>query len=673
MNTILLIIGVWAFFMIVLLCFEDCRVFLKDAREFLIPEWKPMYKEAKEQYGTSLACLLILFVALIFPFWYLLFFSLFPVLSLCGIFRRFRSNDVNDVDDTWLRKQKEMEEEYQRKSDRFKIFSYSGKVPFDFDANTYIYVENRYDEDLNRCIQENLDKIEDVFHQNGFRFIYLPQWKPDTSLNCLAGLTEEENEKVKGFLNSINTVEYTRLLCDVLHFDMAEMESGIFHFACFMYGSEPDRWSIVESTRFTLYPMQGVTADGWETFFLDYCAYIKEDRKRPHGGLYMSVVPTLRGGELHESLGNPQQEFADYEFPIVMKNIAENIKKEIEALKGAGYYELLLHTLGAEMLDELKNIKMTPKLSRLQITDEFKIRLLDYDKEVRMTPLQKTLYIFYLRHPEGVEFKMLSAYYNELLAIYKVFSNREDDEKQKDSIRRLVDVTDNAINEKCSRIKEAFLKVADDFIARNYYIVLDRIQYRGEGDKKSYVYEELLKKIVLPRSLVIYPKEIVDIEVLAPEGRKNAIKEELEEMNEQYIALHRLFFDKSCPKGKLVEKYTEFINRNPKYYAAYCDRAILYTHIGRYYEAVVDNQLLIAHNERVWSDAIINKAEALFFLKDYNEALKVANHYFEIGEEPTAECYRIRAEIFKALKMRDEYKADMRDYRRLRKVENNKY
>lgn len=462
-------------------------------------------------------------------------------------------------------------------------------------------------------------------------------------------------------------MEYTKLLCKVLHLDLAEMESGIFHFACFIYDSTPGMWNIVRESHFTLYPMRGVTEDSWKAFFLDYCAFIKEDRRRPHGGLCMSVMSNLQGGEFYESIGVPQQEFADHEFPIVMKSIAENIKKEIEILKGAGYYELLLHTLGTETLDELKNVKVIPELSRLQITDKFKICLLDYNKEVRMTPLQKTLYIFYLRHPEGVEFKMLSAYYDELLAIYKVLSNREDAEKQKESICRLVDVTDNAINEKCSRIKEAFLKVADDFIAKNYYIVLDRHEYRGEGDKKSYIYVELLKKIMLPRDLIIYPKEISDIEVLVPEERKKVIKEELEEMEERYRALNRLFFDKSYPKGVLIEKYTAFINLNPKYYAAYRDRAILYTHIGKYREAVADNQLLVTHNERVWSDAIINKAEALFFLKDYDEALKVANHYLAICEKPTAECHRIRAEIFRKLKMSDEYEADMRESKRLRK------
>lgn len=664
MDTILWIIGIWVFVIVIFLSFKKYRTILIEEGEDLMGECSSLYEDTRDEKGIYLAYLLTLCMVLLLLCCSLLLFLLLPFLFILSLFQRPKKRDI---DGAWLKRQREIEDNYQSKLSKFKRFRYPGKVPFDFDPDTFIYVENRYDENLNRCIQENLDKIEDIFQQSGFRFIYLPQWKPDTSLNGLAHLTKEENKNVRDFLNSISTVGYTRLLCKVLHFDFADMESGIFHFACFISDSIIDS-DMIQESRFTLYPMQGMTEESWEAFFGDYCAFIKEDRQRPHGGVCMSVVSKLHGGEFYERMGTPQQKFADYEFPIVMKNIAENIKKEIEILKGAGYYELLLHTLGTETLDELKNVKVTPKLSRLHITNEFKIRLLDYDKEVRLTPLQKTLYIFYLRHPEGVEFKMLSAYYDELLAIYKVLSNREDAEKQKESISRLVDVTDNAINEKCSRIKEAFLKVADDFIARNYYIVLDRREYRGEGDKKNYLYMELLKKVLLPRDLVIYPKEISDIEILFPE--KSVINKELEEINEQYCTLSKMFFDKSCPKGVLIEKYTAFINLNPKFYAAYRDRAILYTHIGKYEEAIADSQLLITHNERVWPEAIINKAEALFFLKDYNEALKVANHYFAICDNPPAECYRIRAEIFRELKMRDEYRADMEEHRRLRKEKN---
>ena len=162
----LLIIGAWTLLMIIALCFEDCRAYLKDMSESLICDRHSLYKKTKDEKGAGLTYLLILFIDLIFSFSYLLFILLSPLLSIYFVFRIFKNNDT---DDTWLREQQEKEEDYQRKSNKFKRFHYSGKVSFDFDADTYIYVENRYDENLNRCIQENLDEIEAIFHQNGFR------------------------------------------------------------------------------------------------------------------------------------------------------------------------------------------------------------------------------------------------------------------------------------------------------------------------------------------------------------------------------------------------------------------------------------------------------------------------------------------------------------------------
>ena len=124
--------------------------------------------------------------------------------------------------------------------------------------------------------------------------------------------------------------------------------------------------------------------------------------------------------------------------------------------------------------------------------------------------------------------------------------------------------------------------------------------------------------------------------------------------------MNKHFFDKKYPKGKLIEEYTAFLNEYPKHYRAYFDRACLYTHVGRYKESVADNDILIEHDDYLWSKAYMNKAEALYFMKEYGLALKSANRYFEIEEEPVAEGYRIRAEIYKKLKMYEEYKADMR-------------
>ncbi|MDO4756625.1 MAG: hypothetical protein Q4A54_09785 [Parabacteroides sp.] len=80
-------------------------------------------------------------------------------------------------------------------------------------------------------------------------------------------------------------------------------------------------------------------------------------------------------------------------------------------------------------------------------------------------------------------------------------------------------------------------------------------------------------------------------------------------------------------------------------YRAYYERAILYTHVGRYKEAIADNEILIKHNERLWSDALINKAEALYFMKEYGLALKSSNRYFEVEEQTESEAYKIRADM----------------------------
>ena len=49
-----------------------------------------------------------------------------------------------------------------------------------------------------------------------------------------------------------------------------------------------------------------------------------------------------------------------------------------------------------------------------------------------------------------------------------------DVDKIEDSVDRLVNPLDNAINEKCSRIKKAFTDITDEYTAQ-YYIISSRI------------------------------------------------------------------------------------------------------------------------------------------------------------------------------------------------------
>ena len=76
----------------------------------------------------------------------------------------------------------------------------------------------------------------------------------------------------------------------------------------------------------------------------------------------------------------------------------------------------------------------------------------------------------FLRHPEGILFKNMIDYRSELIGIYNKITKYEDFNRIESSIDALVDPTRNAINEKCSRIREAFVSQLSDDIAENYYI-----------------------------------------------------------------------------------------------------------------------------------------------------------------------------------------------------------
>ena len=73
-------------------------------------------------------------------------------------------------------------------------------------------------------------------------------------------------------------------------------------------------------------------------------------------------------------------------------------------------------------------------------------------------------------------------------------------EAAKGRLSRLVNPLDNAINEKCSRIKKVFLSMMDEYSA-SYYIISSHTQKHFAGSSR--IWFERLKVISLPRELVV--------------------------------------------------------------------------------------------------------------------------------------------------------------------------
>jgi hypothetical protein len=183
------------------------------------------------------------------------------------------------------------------------------------------------------------------------------------------------------------------------------------------------------------------------------------------------------------------------------EEIAEQVRQLAEQLKMAGRKDLLLRAIGAPLLEELRIEAARAKLSRLQITKDYRFFLVDYNnKEVELQPVHKAVYLLFLAHPEGIEFKKLGNYREELTKYYMATAKLMDKEKIIEGVDHLVNPLDNAINEKCSRIKKVFLDMMDEYAA-SYYIISGHTQKRFEGSNR--IWYERLKVITLPRELVI--------------------------------------------------------------------------------------------------------------------------------------------------------------------------
>lgn len=128
-------------------------------------------------------------------------------------------------------------------------------------------------------------------------------------------------------------------------------------------------------------------------------------------------------------------------------------------------------------------------LSELIISDDYRILIGDSRKEVHMEPLVKAVYLLFLNHPEGIMFKYLPDYREELAQIYVKLKPYGMSDRVIQSIEDVTNPLLNSINEKCARIRGAFVGQFDDHMARHYYI--DGL--RGEA-----------KKIDLPRNLVVW-------------------------------------------------------------------------------------------------------------------------------------------------------------------------
>ena len=167
--------------------------------------------------------------------------------------------------------------------------------------------------------------------------------------------------------------------------------------------------------------------------------------------------------------------------------LLEEVKEKIRKIKAYGLED-------AEILTNVGGEELFPQLI---VTEDYKILLANgSEKEVKMEPLVKAVYLLFLSHPEGIVLKCLSDYRKELTLLYLLLRPAGLTDRVLQSIEDVTNPTLNSINEKCARIKRAFSGLLPKSVAR-YYSISGK---RGEAKKIDLVRVNVIWKCKFPVS-----------------------------------------------------------------------------------------------------------------------------------------------------------------------------
>lgn len=148
--------------------------------------------------------------------------------------------------------------------------------------------------------------------------------------------------------------------------------------------------------------------------------------------------------------------------------LVEEVKEKVQKLKDLGMSEEEIASL----------LHPEQPLVKLIISRNYKLFLGEKRIEVRMEPLVKAVFLLFLKHPEGIIFKDLPDYRQELTKIYSEVRPWGLTDRALQSIEDVTNPLLNSINEKCARIRKAFVSLLNSKVAEHYYIKRGSRRYK---------------------------------------------------------------------------------------------------------------------------------------------------------------------------------------------------
>ena len=331
-------------------------------------------------------------------------------------------------------------------------------VGIELDETEIFFYTPESDQRIEKLIYDNLLAILSVFESTNYHFFFIPEF--NRAFN------------IEGYANRLNyfnprfDASASHSSAGITYLDVKQALSipDKVDSPCFIRCQRKDRDSIL----FSYFKIEINDGD-------DIISIVKEYLNKVGDGCYYSLTSDE---EIRKSLeGLP----ADVRYDTDVYLIGKEIRERIEKLRAIGLTSLAIKKLIGDDSDKPGKL-LIDKKNRLILTDFG-------NKEIKLSPLHKAVYFLFLRHPEGIYFKDLGNYKEELASIYGEITGRDDKEAIKDSIEKLTDPFDNSINEKCARIKNAFVSEFREEVAQWYFID------GSKGEKKG---------IKLPRELLTW-------------------------------------------------------------------------------------------------------------------------------------------------------------------------
>jgi hypothetical protein len=363
-------------------------------------------------------------------------------------------------------------------------------LPFEPEKRQVIYVENQYDERINAIIKDNYERLKWEFNRVNLEFVYFPMFFND----------EEIKEKVLYYAPYLTSeiIEKTELRSSYLLGYMSHLENQDKIKPSFLYAPkrEDEEWifqgltididgddtnAIIQWFEDTIYEIEEVLASTQQMTERRYDEDIDEldsiSNREPLVEPQVEYSSTPDFGEIFKKRvkqfkKSSVEEDNDESRPRLEEIQEKDVRETFEAM-GKNYEKLRLVGIPLSVIIEF--LKKYETISKLQITDNLRIILPDYNIEVAMTPLHKAIYLlFVINNKKGIVLQQLENYHHELVSLYCRTLKREQlTPKQIESLNNLENSyihEESSIHYNISKINRYFRDLIDEHLAYHYYI-----------------------------------------------------------------------------------------------------------------------------------------------------------------------------------------------------------